>query len=71
MKACHADILPVATLRAMREAAAASGAGDARTWLPTTPLWRRAIEFTWRQILDAGGVRCCLASRHPPATRAS
>ncbi len=47
-------ILPEATLRAFRQAAAAARAGEARTWLPATPRWRRSLQVLARRLRFAG-----------------
>ena len=54
MKACRADILPAATLRAFRDAAAAGKVGEARTWLPATPAWQHTVQVLWRRLWFAG-----------------
>ena len=65
MTAGHADILPEATLRAFREAAAAAKPGEARTWLPATTPWRHRLRVFGRRLWFAGlrayrlRQRCC------------
>ena len=54
MTASHAEILPEATLRAFREAAAAAKPGEARTWLPETAPWRHALQVFGRRLRFAG-----------------
>ena len=54
MTAGHVDILPEATLRAFREAAAAAKPGEARTWLPATAPWRHTLEVFGRRLWFAG-----------------
>ena len=54
MKTCRAEILPEATLRAFRQAAAAAKAGEARTWLPATPPWRHSLRVLGRRLRFAG-----------------
>ena len=55
MTASHVEILPEATLRAFREAAAAAKPGEARTWLPETTPWRHALRVFGRRLRFAGG----------------
>ena len=50
MTTSRAGILPEATLRAFREAAAAGNVGQARTWLPATPAWQRTLQIFWRRL---------------------
>ena len=76
MTAGHADILPEATLRAFREAAAAAKPGEARTWLPaTTPCAGHRLQVLGRRLWFAGlrayrlRQRCCQARSLPEQFR--
>jgi hypothetical protein len=70
MTAGHAEILPAATLRAFREAAAAAKPGEARTWLRATAPWRYALLVLGRRLWFAGLRVCRLGQRRCQAEAA-
>ena len=54
MTAGDANILPEATLRAFREAAAAAKPSEARTWLPARAPWQHPLQVFGRRLWCAG-----------------
>jgi hypothetical protein len=68
MRVCRCEVLPQATLEAMRAASGASVMAQARTWLPATPAWQRTLHILWRRLWFTGR-RCYrfVASRQASA----